>query len=269
MVSSERERTIVIVARHGEREDYAMMNKGGNWVQNAVRPWDPPLSGLGWKQATSLGICVKDCINKLELPQIRQIYSSPFQRCLETSIAANTAFSSPSAKIEYGLAESLNESWYRSWSLPTSNGAWGYKERDEAGCVSQVNLSTLHRAAIQPASYIIVPKDKRFEGIDYQYKSTTRIHKVYCWGSFETGRDQQKRLKSVVKKVAQRGSTVMLVSHAGPVAYVYQGLIGDDWSGHGEAGYASFSIYEKLEDGSWIALVTNKNSCNNVNTLAP
>lgn len=253
-------RTILIVARHGERIDYAMMNKGKNWLEYADRPWDPPLSALGWKQGTSLGICVKECINQLNLPRIRQIYSSPFQRCLETSIAANTIFCSPSVKIEYGLVESLNESWYRSWSLPTSNGTWGYKERDEIGQVLEVDLNSLHKAAIQPASSIVVPQNKCCEGIDYQYTSKTKIHKVYCWGSFETSRDQQIRINSVVEKVVQRGSTVMLVSHAGPVTQLFQGLTGDDWWVHGEAGYASFSIYEKNDDGSWITLLKNNNN---------
>jgi len=261
MTSLPSNRTIIIVARHAERQDYAMLKDKENWLETADRPWDPPLSDLGWKQGAALGLCVQQHINELNLTPMRQIYSSPFQRCRETAVAVNGAFSSaPEVKVEYGLAESLNEDWYRSWSLPTSNGVWGYTERDGGGEALEVNLKTLHRAALQPASSIIVPAKNRVEGIDYKHKSVTEIQKVYCWGSFETGRDQIKRLKSVVNAVARRGSTVMLVSHGGPVTHLFEGLTGDDWHTYGEADYASFSIYERTDEGTWISLVMNKNS---------
>lgn len=252
-------RTIVIAARHGERQDYASLVAGENWVKTAVRPWDPPLSDLGWKQGAALGECIKRYIQDLNLPTMTQIYSSPFQRCRETAVAANTAFAnSPLVKVEYGLAESLSEPWYRSWSLPTSNGSWGYREVDESGKIMHVNLDTLHWAALQPASSIIAPSPAIMNGVDSTHKSYTKIQKVYCWGSFESNRDQRHRMKSVLQAVAKPNQTVVLISHGGPVTHLYEALTGNEWWVHGEAGYASFSIYEWTREGKWEPLVLNE-----------
>ena len=252
-------RTIVIAARHGERQDYASLAKGENWIKTADRPWDPPLSELGWNQGAALGDCLKQCIDDLNLPPLSQVYSSPFQRCRETAVAANAAFAeSPPVKVEYGLAESLSEPWYRSWSLPTSNGSWGYTEQDESGQVLPVNLDTLHKAALFPATAIIAPSCP-VDGMDTQHKSITNIHKVYCWGSFESNHDQRKRMKSVVAAVAKPDQTVVLVSHGGPVTHLYEAMTGNEWWVFGESSYASFSIYELTPEGKWIPLVVNEN----------
>eukprot|EP00545_Synedropsis_sp_CCMP1620_P003681 CAMPEP_0119011368 /NCGR_PEP_ID=MMETSP1176-20130426/5632_1 /TAXON_ID=265551 /ORGANISM="Synedropsis recta cf, Strain CCMP1620" /LENGTH=276 /DNA_ID=CAMNT_0006964185 /DNA_START=135 /DNA_END=965 /DNA_ORIENTATION=- len=252
-------RTIVIAARHGERQDYAMLMKGENWIKGSDCPWDPPLSSLGWKQGDALGECVKKNLKDLNLPPVTQVFSSPFHRCRETAVAANAALEfAPDVKVEYGLAESLNESWYRSWSLPTSNGTWGYKERDaESEKVLPVNFNTLHRAALQPAAFVIAPRGF-VQGIDLRHRSRTKIHKVYCWGSFESGHDQRRRMRSVINTVARPGSTSMVVSHGGPVTHLFEELTGKDWWIHGEASYASFSIYERTPEGNWETLVMNE-----------
>lgn len=252
-------RTIVIAARHGEREDYAKIMKGENWVQDAERPWDPPLSSLGWKQGAALGDNVKKTLRDMNIPPVARVYSSPFQRCRETAVAANKSFEfSPTVKVEYALSESLNEQWYRSWALPTSNGAWGYKERDTtSGETLRVNLDTLHWAALQPAAAII-RLGKPVEGINTRHRSKTKIHKVCCWGSFESGLDQRKRMQSVVKNVARPGCTSMVVTHGGPVTHLFEELTRKDWWVHGEASYASFSIYEQTPEGKWETLVMNQ-----------
>jgi broad specificity phosphatase PhoE len=252
-------RTILIAARHGERKDYEMLAKGENWIKGADRPWDPPLSSLGWKQGAALGEHIKKSLESLDLPPVSQVYSSPFHRCRQTAVAANESFEySPKVKVEYCLAESMNECWYRSWSLPTSNGTWGYKERDEVtGKALPVNLNTLHRGALQPAASIIAP-GLPVQGIDLKRRSRTKINKVYCWGSFESGYDQRRRMRSIVNTVAKPGSTSLVVSHGGPVTHLYEELTRNDWWVHGEASYASFSIYERTPDGSWENLVMNE-----------
>lgn len=252
-------RTIVIAARHGERQDYLCLMKGENWVSTSDRPWDPPLSDLGWKQGAALGERINQCIADLDLPRLSQVYSSPFQRTQETAVAANATFEdAPHVKLEYGLAELLSEPWFRSWSLPTSNGAWGYHERDQSGAVLPVNLDTLHRAALHPASSIIVPPHPPIEGIDANHRSSTKLHKVYCWGSFESIRDQRVRIESAARTLAKVGETVLLVSHGGPVTLLYEALTGEKWWVHGEASYASFTIYELTPEGKWVTLILNE-----------
>ena len=252
-------RTIVIAARHGERQDYLSVMKGENWVSTSDRPWDPPLSDLGWTQGAALGRRIDQCITDLNLPPLSQVYSSPFQRTQETAVAANAAFEdAPLVKVEYGLAESLSEPWYRSWSLPTSNGTWDYQEKDQSGAVLPVNLDTLHRAARHPASSIIIPPHPLIEGIDHKHGSMTKLHKVYCWGSFESHRDQRIRVESAVRTLAKSGETVLLVSHGGPITHLYEALTGEKWWVHGEASYASFTIYELTSEGKWVTLVLNE-----------
>ena len=253
-------RTIVIAARHGERQDYLCLMRGENWVPTSDRPWDPPLTDLGWKQGAALGERIKQCIAEMNLPPLTQVYSSPFQRTQETAVAANAAFeNAPRVKVEHGLAESLSEPWYRSWSLPTSNGSWGYHECDQSGAILPVNLDTLHRAALHPASAIIVPPHPPIEGIDSKHRSISKISKVYCWGSFESHRDQRNRIESTVRTVAKAGETVLLVSHGGPITHLYEALTGNNWWVHGEASYASFTVYELTPEGKCVTLILNEN----------
>jgi broad specificity phosphatase PhoE len=263
-VSSPKDRTIVIAARHAERKDYACLALGLNWVKTAETPWDPPITELGWKQGLAMGECIKSCISELNLPPIHQVYSSPFQRCKETAIAANSTFSRvPPVRVEYGLSESLSEAWYRSWSLPTSNGIWNYKEReDHTGLDIPVNLDTLHRAALHPAASLLIlsSNQKHLEGIDYDHISMTKIKKVYCWGSFESQRDQKNRMFSNLSTLVHRGRTVLWVSHGGPISHLYYNLRGDIQEECKVPDYASFSIYEFLQDkNSWVPLLVNVN----------
>jgi hypothetical protein len=39
----------IIVLRHGERADYV----DASWVAQSLRPWDPPLTGVGGRDACS------------------------------------------------------------------------------------------------------------------------------------------------------------------------------------------------------------------------
>ena len=165
--------TTVVVVRHGERLDYVVRDSGdekgkgqGNWVeshQNA--PWDPPLTTRGHQQAIQLGKPLQSILNSLSIPAsessttITCVYSSPFLRCRQTSAGIIRGLSSSAGavavgklmkvKVEYGLSESLNESWYRSWSIPGTDGTWAYRKKD----LPNPDIGTLHPAAqsaVQP-----------------------------------------------------------------------------------------------------------------------
>jgi len=64
----------LIVMRHGHRRD----EEDPNWHLTASRPWDPPLSKLGRKQAHEAGGC--EAFKNIDL-----VVTSPFKRCLQTS----------------------------------------------------------------------------------------------------------------------------------------------------------------------------------------
>jgi Histidine phosphatase superfamily (branch 1) len=67
----------LLYMRHGERQDMA----DSNWVNTAPRPWDPPLSSFGLKQAAQRGCDLLD-----SGIAITAVVSSPFTRCIQTAV---------------------------------------------------------------------------------------------------------------------------------------------------------------------------------------
>jgi broad specificity phosphatase PhoE len=84
------------IARHAERQDYA----DSNWYRNSDRPFDPPLSPRGVRQAKALA-------ERLRKEEIHHIFASPFLRTVETAHAVAEALDLP-VKLEPGLGEFLN-----------------------------------------------------------------------------------------------------------------------------------------------------------------
>lgn len=69
--------------RHGERQDMA----DSAWAATAPRPWDPPLSPFGLKQAAQRGGEFADG----RVP-VRAVIASPFARCIQTAIELMRAY---------------------------------------------------------------------------------------------------------------------------------------------------------------------------------
>lgn len=128
-------RTIVIVARHGERLDYYLRDKpdDSNFIPTADRPWDPPLSERGRLQGRALGTHLASVIQERGLGEVSGVYSSPLIRCCQTAAEAIVGYAEGlgcdtndvNVKVEPGVVESMNGNWYRSWCLDGSNGSWG------------------------------------------------------------------------------------------------------------------------------------------------
>ncbi|VFQ84311.1 unnamed protein product [Cuscuta campestris] len=104
----------VVVIRHGPRLD----NFDESWVQNAGRPWDPPLyDGDEYKELYSE--TAKKIREGIGAP-IHRVFVSPFRRCLQTASRTMEALSSDGAGgvaaglpqikagVELGLAEIMN-----------------------------------------------------------------------------------------------------------------------------------------------------------------
>lgn len=92
----------IYIARHGERLDFV----DPAWFSNSPTPHDPPLTSRGKQQATDLG-------KKLKTLNIKHVFTSPFQRCVNTASNA-AAVISPDVKVhvEPGLCEWLSAVWY-------------------------------------------------------------------------------------------------------------------------------------------------------------
>ena len=82
---------VVFIARHAEREDYATLNRGGNWTAGADEPWNTPLTAKGVEQAHALGRAIRRHSAAWGLPPVTRVLSSPLLRCVQTAAGAMTA----------------------------------------------------------------------------------------------------------------------------------------------------------------------------------
>jgi broad specificity phosphatase PhoE len=275
---------VLIVARHGERLDSVTKENGGNWLIGQERPFDPPLTSHGKDQAKELGRELMDKIKTLELPPISNIYTSPLLRCRQTAAAMRKAMINeegtlpqssrpgfyeflPLARLEPGLSESINESWYRSWSLPGADGTWGFGSRNRIE-IDPESLHSLAKRPVQPLLRLDSRHDFEDTNIDPDYLSRTAITAPYCFYPMllESKQDQRDRMRQTVKTLQEPGRTTICVSHGGPITHLYEDLIGNNWQVHGESTYCCYSIYRQappstsVENGSdnWEALVVNE-----------
>lgn len=266
----------VVVIRHGERLDYVMHDEGKNWLIGQPRPWDPPLSVRGVQQGRLSGQRLKTRLEQMGLPPIAAVYSSPFLRCRQTACAILQGLTEPiegsedaqgcvnnygreanlKVRVEMGLSESLNESWYQSWALPGSSGVWGYSPPNEQGAYNSViDEATVHPAAKVPAQKILsdwqtysTPSNDVVDTTtitDLDYVSQTAITLPYSLfpRQLESQRNQRKRMKQVLDTCAVAGQTIVLVTHGGPSILMYNELTGNQWYVHGDIKFCGFSIY--------------------------
>ena len=264
--------SVIVVARHGERLDYFTRDNPNyetneiNWVATAARPFDPPLTDHGKEQARTLGSHLNAELSKLSLPGISEIYTSPLLRCRQTACGVRSGLGSTGheehsipVRVEPGLVESINESWYRSWALPGSDGTWGYYVNDEPG----YDIETIHPMAKQPVQALLEEWKSDVE-IEQSYTSKTSIAAPYTFypACLESSAAQRQRMKDVVTQVQAPGKTIMLVSHGGPVTHLFEELMGQNWYIHGEATYCSYSIYKRIpsQNGNdvWEAVQINQ-----------
>lgn len=101
----------LFVMRHGERMD----NYDPEWIRSAPRPWDPPLTDAGKKEARETGERLRT-----QGWNITRVICSPFLRCIQTAAEVVTALcavqdhplaidpSKVKVSIEYGLCEVMN-----------------------------------------------------------------------------------------------------------------------------------------------------------------
>jgi broad specificity phosphatase PhoE len=314
---NQRRRLTVIIVRHGERLDYVHRSAGKNWCQaNPEQPWNPPLTEKGLSMATQLGAALRqNILPELGLPPIRAVYTSPFLRCRQTAAGIIQGMSpegidcqksdpnqDPIAsaplkvRVELGLAESMNENWYRSWSLPGTDGTWGYK-RQEIPHIDPVR-DRMDPRALQPVDSLLDWKEsiadthEILDGImDHQYKSRTSLGGDYSFAGnppkLESAKLQCDRITRTINILSNEHhkqvttatrsidkedeETIVLVTHGGIVSQFYVNLTSNNLKKHGIGKYCSFSIYqfdeeangkniEKSDIGNekWSSLVVNR-----------
>lgn len=283
-------RPTVIVVRHGERLDYVMRAAGNNWCRdNPEQPWNPPLTENGARMAEELGATLQhNILAGLDLPPIGAVYTSPFLRCRQTAAGIvrgmknsvnATRDDSIKVRVEMGLSESINENWYRSWSLPGTDGTWGFQKE-----ITMAEFrDTMDRRALQPVETLLEWREDRIvddDVMDYDHQSITSIGGNYSYKEFppklESFRIQRARMEHTMNTLSstttsndgETGTTIVLVSHGGPVTHLYESLTGNRWDEHGVAKYCSFSIYQNNQEelsaddvesiNKWTPLVVNR-----------
>jgi len=225
-----RPQTAVFMARHGERLDDAELAKGRLWVRSAERPWDPPLSERGRLQAMALGKAIRQHAEKLGLPAVTRIFTSPFLRCVETAVEAARQLEVRNVCVEPSLCESFCESFYRAWCVPGANGDWGGPENCRNGV--EVDPERLKNEARGPASELLHPV-----WLKHAKGSAGRMSKDYepflplselrfTWGDFETEEQYTSRLRAFFDFAAGAfpGEGAVFISHAGPLKMLFANL---------------------------------------------
>lgn len=101
------------ILRHGERADFSYNDKERSRV---IKDFDPPLTQIGLNQADVTGKFIKKIIKSIDNEKkIPIIISSPFLRCVETSLQIAEKFDNifnESIYIEDCLGEYMQRTWF-------------------------------------------------------------------------------------------------------------------------------------------------------------
>jgi len=195
--------TIVYTVRHGERLDHI----DEKWITTSKRPFDPPLSSRGFRQAKEVGEkLLKDSVD------INVIYCSPFQRTLQTASEIAQVLKKR-IKIEQGLAESIRKE---------AVAKWEEKEKTKWPL-----LKLLTEEEIK----------KEFPLVDFDHKSTAQTNFP------EEEQDLYERVVQLVRTLSSKhgGQSILLVSHQTPVEYLAFELA----AGNAQDKYVSYCCLSK------------------------
>ncbi|KAJ9454736.1 Protein UBASH3A-like protein [Diplonema papillatum] len=225
----------LLIARHGEREDYVDTEGFYKSDWGVERPWDPKLTEEGKWQARELGKRVKLEVERRGLKPVTKVLTSPLVRCVQTAVEANKALGVEELCVEEGVVEALCENWFRTWSVPGANAQWGGPPTCRMGVA--VPEADLHPLAVDgPVSVWIPTLDQLkgwFPGVKFSgtYSSVLPMReKPYKWARPEhLESEAPKRCTEAGSSVHQRfpDETVLVLTHGGPTQFTYCGLTGD------------------------------------------
>uniref|UniRef100_A0A7S4SRL1 Uncharacterized protein n=1 Tax=Alexandrium monilatum TaxID=311494 RepID=A0A7S4SRL1_9DINO len=253
--------TAILVARHGHRLDDEFIAQGRAWVPSTERPWDPPMTNMGRRQAAALGRAVARHLSRLGLPPLSRIFTSPFLRCFETAVQVAREVGLASVCVEPSLSESFGEHFYRSWCVPNANGNWGGP--DGCGIGTYVPPERVKPAARRAAGELL--SLERLEHLkdsptvlDVAYSPYVHLSEMrYRWGEFETEKQLRARMRAFFNHAAESfaGQAVLFVSHGGPLEALLTTM--EPGVPASMPGYCGLYVLHRPEagDGTWTAPV--------------
>ncbi|KAK9815105.1 hypothetical protein WJX73_007686 [Symbiochloris irregularis] len=114
----------LITMRHGLRQDEI---DNGEWAFTAERPWDPPLSAEGRRQAAATA-------KALATYRLDYIVVSPFLRCLQTvaEILAGLPEPKPAVEVDCSLGEVMSTAFLAGHGPPKGQAAQAWMWQGKA-----------------------------------------------------------------------------------------------------------------------------------------
>jgi broad specificity phosphatase PhoE len=232
----------LVIVRHGERMDY--VTEG--WTASARRPWDPPLTVKGHTQAALAGAAIAAHLERLGLPPVTAIYTSPLARCAETAVGIAKQVGVGSVVPEIDLVETICENWYYSWAIPGANGQWGGPLGSQAPKdvfePPQLRPEALHDFATLYLSAEQL-REQLADGhiIDPSVAQVASVAgRGYHWGRYEeevqTGarvgdfgalKSREEHSSGGRSGGGSGGGTVVVCTHGGPSSVAVEHLLGD------------------------------------------
>ena len=225
----------LVIVRHGERTDY--VTEG--WTAAAARPWDPPLTSKGHMQAALAGSAIAEHLDRLGLPPVSAVYTSPLLRCAETAIGIAKKVDVATVTPEIDLVETICENWYYSWAIPGANGQWGGplgsnapKDTFEPAQLrpqAHDDFSTLYLSATQLQAQL----DGGHLIDDVTAPLASALNCGYHWEVYEEEVQTGKRVGEFGaakgrQEIASGGGTVVLCTHGGPSSAAVEHLLGEE-----------------------------------------
>lgn len=211
-------------------------------------------------------------LERLKLPPVTRIFTSPLLRCAQTAAAAATHLGIDRMCVEPSLAETICEDWYQSWAVEGADSTWGGK-----GAGVPVDETKLHKLCREPASSChnsaaelnkYMAADVTASGgsmptktggkilldLDYQPFFTAS---EYSWGNFETHEQLEDRMARFINAIDTMypDETILCVSHGGPTSASYSSLC-PAGTFTGVCGYTGMYLYVRNAEASgWEAVV--------------
>mmetsp|Transcript_6248 Transcript_6248/g.9893 ORF Transcript_6248/g.9893 Transcript_6248/m.9893 type:complete len:265 (+) Transcript_6248:613-1407(+) len=240
----------LIIVRHAERLDYMQRD----WVQVNPKPFDTPITKHGHRQAHAAGAKIRELVDKHQLPPVKRVYTSPLTRCVETSIGLGKGLGSDiSIALDTCLVEAMVPEWYCSWGIKgVSDSTWKRHPLDNA---------ELRQETLLPA-HEILPKAGDYDSWEHLKLASHHSDFIphYNIHDPEEHAAMKDRIGAFAVECAKKhpGETVVLVSHGGPSAALFEYLSGISPP---RVGFTAISVLSKQDSspskGSFEPLLTS------------
>mmetsp|Transcript_5673 Transcript_5673/g.10827 ORF Transcript_5673/g.10827 Transcript_5673/m.10827 type:complete len:318 (+) Transcript_5673:13-966(+) len=277
---------VLVILRHGCRVDHV---EGKSWVEKSDRPWDSPLHPQGYGACHNVGKALQAFLDNRFNPEAKSpnkkhkvaFYSSPTIRCVDTLRRAMKGMGREGDPIqtEHAIVETVCRHWYLAWGAPGADATWG----GPAHCsIKTMDIDKIKTMKLDPKVFW-PPKElyfndeqlnSHFEHSDSNKSDFSRVEKgthekLYdlegsYFSKFNLDNDEsdealQKRLLEfcnlVVERHLEKGESVVLCTHGGPLGICLQGLLG--LAEAPKVKYTALSVLERQSCGKWHALVFN------------